>query len=89
MSYYEALGQRIAQIRERRGWSKSEMAKQLRRAGHDSFTPGRVHEMENGSRRVHAAEISDLCRLLRVPPWWLLGLTCEESAELDQVWPPT
>jgi len=86
MKYDEELGARIAQARELRGIAQAEVARQMRRLRHVTIMPGRMSEIEHGRRSIRPAELADLCRILRVPPWWLLGLRYDESKELDESW---
>lgn len=86
MNYDTELGVRLREARERQGISQSELARRMRRSGHVTLMPGRVNMIEHGRRRLAAAEVTDVCRILRVPPWRLLGMTPEEAAALDEEW---
>lgn len=88
MTTDEELGRRIALLREHRGVAQAELARQMRRAGHVTLTPGRIWEIEQGRRSVRAVEIPDLCLILEVPCWWLLGFTEEQYLALQGNWRP-
>lgn len=89
MTADEELGRRIAMLRERRGVAQAELARQMRRAGHLTLTPGRIWEIEQGRRAVRAVEVADLCRILQAPCWWILGMEREEALGLERTWSNT
>lgn len=88
MTADEELGRRITLLRERREMAQAELARQMRRAGHVTLTPGRIWEIEQGRRAVRATEVTDLCRILKVPCWWLIGLSVDEASNLQAKWEP-
>lgn len=80
-----AMGQRIRQRRETLGLTAAALSKRMRYRGHTAISPGHQLERETGKVGVQPWEIPDYCRVLQVPPWWLLGMTREESVALEAV----
>lgn len=70
----EDLGQRIREIRERRGMTQSELASAMRKRGNKSITQQRQSEVEDNIRRVTVDEAISYARILCVPLSELLGV---------------
>lgn len=79
MHYDEEIGRRVRLAREHRGIGQSELARMMRSADHATITPGRMFEIEHGQRGIRAEEVRSLCRILRVPAWWILGMSADEK----------
>jgi transcriptional regulator with XRE-family HTH domain len=72
----ETLGQRIARLRQRRGYTRRELARELD-LSHEALAL-----IERDQVPVHAEEIAGLCRLLQVSADQLLGRAPLDAVDL-------
>lgn len=58
---------RLRDHRERRHYSRSELARRMQAAGFERFSEETVTHIEDGTRRVRLSEALTLCQLLMFP----------------------
>lgn len=73
-------GVRVRAVRERRGWTQSEVGRRIRAAGHsyDDVTTWRVERQEFG---VKVNTMIMLAEALEVDPAWLCGFRDDPEME--------
>ena len=77
------FGQRIREMRQLRGWTQDELAREMSDAGHQMHQTT-VAKLESGTRPTSVAEVGALATLLEVPIGSLFGAAdeMEKRAEL-------
>lgn len=78
----QAIGQRIQELRERRGWSQAELAMRLRGAG-VNWSQGTLSKVEAGERPVRLVEAPTVTRVLRTKIYELVNANLPLQTESD------
>ena len=83
LTFDEVLGQRLAEMRLREGWSKAHVADRARRWGGLRWTRLTVAQIEAGERRVTAAELLTLPLIFKLNLNDIIGsITSDELIQL-------
>lgn len=72
------VGQRMRELRERRGWSRLGLLARIRRAGPTDLTEGQIGFLERGERRLRVNTLKVIANALEVPVAMLLAATDAE-----------
>lgn len=75
------IGQRVKELRERKGWSQGDLLAAARRflpAG-ETFARASLSRIENGHRKANSGMLQALARALDTSPEYLLGLEGQEG----------
>lgn len=76
-------GDRVKLLRERQGWSQSELARQMTQAGSRTI-PSHISALERGDRGLGTKKLTTLAQVLETNPNYLLGLSDDDSPPSDQ-----
>lgn len=74
------FGRHVEQLRERNGWSQTELAKKMKELGFAGFHQTTISRIENGERSARVGEAFGLAELLDVSVNDLVALPDESSA---------
>jgi len=67
-----AIGERIQECREAKGWSQSELARRMVDAGWATYSQVSVSRTEKGEREPRLAEAITLAEILKCNAQWLI-----------------